>query len=312
MDLKYIHYIQAIAKHKNISSAAKELYISQPTLSQCLKKYEEELGYPIFSRTKQGLLLTREGEIFLNTARQMQNLERSMKNQLNDTDASLSGSVVFGLSSRRVPFLLPIVLPAFQKKYPQITVTITEGRTKDLSYSLMQGNVDVGFLIPPLLIDIPCHIFSKEEIFLAVPKKYHTRHLAHPKADSLPWVHLSDFSQYPFLLYDDSNRLHDFTNELFLQESFHPKETTTFHSVVANIRLAAAGMGITVIPEMLLEPHYELDYYSIGPEGCFRSMALGYPPHLYRSHPTELFSKFLMETIIGHQKTLRAAYTNSP
>ena len=60
MDIKNIRYLFAIEELKSISAAAKRLYISQPTLSQFLKKYEDDLGYPIFIRTKQGLKLTRE------------------------------------------------------------------------------------------------------------------------------------------------------------------------------------------------------------------------------------------------------------
>lgn len=65
MDIKNIRYLFAIEELKSISAAAKRLYISQPTLSQFLKKYEDDLGYPIFIRTKQGLKLTRgRGRLF--------------------------------------------------------------------------------------------------------------------------------------------------------------------------------------------------------------------------------------------------------
>ena len=72
MDIRYIHYIRTIAKLGSISLAANELFISQPSLSQRLRQYEDDLGYPIFFRTQKGLVLTREGEIFLKTARQIE------------------------------------------------------------------------------------------------------------------------------------------------------------------------------------------------------------------------------------------------
>ena len=84
MDIKNIRYLFAIEELKSISAAAKRLYISQPTLSQFLKKYEDDLGYPIFIRTKQGLKLTREGTVFLDTAREILRLERDMRSRLAD------------------------------------------------------------------------------------------------------------------------------------------------------------------------------------------------------------------------------------
>ena len=309
MELKYIHYLQAIAARKSISAAARVLYVSQPTLSQCLKKYEEELGYPIFSRTKQGLIPTREGQIFLDTATRMQSLERSMRNRLEDESQSISGTVVFGLSSNRAPFLLPLVLPEFHRRYPQIQVRIVEGRTRDLEHALEQGTIDLGFLIPPLRSpEISYEVFGQEELLLAVPRAYQLGELAHRKEGGLPWVALKDLADYPFLLYDTHNRLCDFIQELFLRESFSPGKSLTFHSIATISSLASAGMGVTVLPEMFAASHFQLDYYSIGPEGCCRQLSLGYPPHLYRSRPARLFARILAETLAKERESFRKQY----
>ena len=116
MDIKNIRYLFAIEELKSISAAAKRLYISQPTLSQFLKKYEDDLGYPIFIRTKQGLKLTREGAVFLDTAREILRLERDMRNRLADQAGAVSGAVIFAVSAQRAPFLMPQVLPEFYRK----------------------------------------------------------------------------------------------------------------------------------------------------------------------------------------------------
>ena len=106
MDIKNIRYLFAIEELKSISAAAKRLYISQPTLSQFLKKYEDDLGYPIFIRTKQGLKLTREGTVFLDTAREILRLERDMRSRLADEAGTVSGSVIFAVSAQRAPLSL--------------------------------------------------------------------------------------------------------------------------------------------------------------------------------------------------------------
>lgn len=309
MDLKYIHYLETIAMVKNISAAARQLYISQPTLSQCLKKYEDDLGYPIFARTKQGLRLTREGEIFMDTALKMKNLERSMENQLNDTSHMVSGKVIFGVSAHRAPFLLPSILPEVRRQYPNITVEIVEGRTRELEYDLLVGRIDVGILIPPLQSrDIPHDIFLEEEIFLAVPKAYDTQQFAHMREGNMPWMSLDSLKNYPFLLHDSRNRLFEFTQELFAKESFTPKESSTFRSIATVSSLAAAGMGVTLLPETFVTANDQLDYYSIGPKGYFRPLALGYPPNFYRSHTTRMFSELVVRLLKEEHETFKGRY----
>ena len=305
MDIRYIHYIRTIAKLGSISLAANELFISQPSLSQRLRQYEDDLGYPIFFRTQKGLVLTREGEIFLKTARQIENLERSMRQQLADDSEHPVGTVRFGLSASRAPVLLPLILSQLQQHYPGIEVQIEEGRTKQLESVLKMGTIDLAFLVPPLKDDsIECHIFSKEEIVLAVPKVYNTRSRSHPSQGSLPWINLKDLSEYPFLLYDSNNRLCDFTKQLFLKEQFLPVSHQTFKDIRVLIGLARAGMGILVLPEAYADPKYELDYYSIGPQGSFRSLGLGYPPGLYRSKATECFAQFFINLLNRKQSTI--------
>ena len=310
MDLRYIHYITTIARLGSISLAANELFIAQPSLSQRLKRYEDELGHPIFTRTPKGLVLTREGEIFLETARQMERLERSMRQRLEDTsDDYLSGTVVFGLSASRALVLLPLVLPKLKELYPGIKIKVEEGRTKQLVSILKMGNIDLAFMIPPLSDNsVDCQVFTKEEILLAVPKAYGTRSLAHAREGSIPWITLEELSQYPFLLYDDSNRLCDFTRELFLKEGFSPRESQTFKDISVLIGLASAGMGILILPEMFTDRKYNLDYYSIGPKGCFRPLGLAYPPGFYRSRATCCFARLMIDILLEEQKKIRKEY----
>ena len=219
MDIKNIRYLFAIDELKSISAAAKRLYISQPTLSQFLKKYEDDLGYPIFIRTKQGLKLTREGTVFLDTAREILRLERDMRSRLADEAGTVSGSVIFAVSAQRAPFLMPQVLPEFYRKYPQVTVEIVEGRTKDLEEKLQKGTIDLGILVPPLSDSgICCEVFMDEEILLAVPKGMELPANVHREPGRIPWVDPAGLAECPFLLYDINNRLHDFAMELLSWE----------------------------------------------------------------------------------------------
>lgn len=310
MDIKNIHYLFALEEYGNVSAASSKLYISQPTLSQFLKKYEEYLGYTIFIRTKEGLKLTQEGRVFLDTARQIIKLEQDMQARLADTSDKMTGEITFALSAQRGLSVLPLVLPKFTRQYPNITVNIMEGHTKSLEYQLQKGDISLAFLVPPLNNPaLPCEVFMKEEMFLAVPKSISMDLEVHQSPGRIPWVDLTkSMEQYLFILADTSYRTRDFTNEVFQRYDFVPQKTMTFRNINLLAKLASSGMGITILPETFIEPEYALDYYSIGEKGCFRSLALGYPPYGYRSAAVQKFADMLIEELRQRQEIFRAAH----
>ena len=76
MDTKILEYVIAIAEEKSLSKAAERLYLSQPALSQRLKKLEDELGTPLFLREKNGLSITDAGRIYINGAHSILQIKR--------------------------------------------------------------------------------------------------------------------------------------------------------------------------------------------------------------------------------------------
>lgn len=311
MDIKNIHYLFALEEYGNMSAASSKLYISQPTISQFLKKYEEYLGCPIFIRTKEGLKLTQEGQLFLDTARKIIRMEQDMQAQLSDTSNTMSGSITFSLSAQRALSVLPLVLPKFTQQYPNITVNIVEGHTKSVEYQLQKGNISLAFLVPPLNNPgLPCEIFMKEEMFLAVPKGLRLGVEVHQSQEHIPWVDLGGtMGEQLFLLADPSYRTRDFTNEVFQRYGFVPGKTMTFRNINLLAKLASSGMGLTILPETFIDPAYELDYYSIGEKGCFRSLALGYPPYGYRSTAVQKFAEMLTAELRLRQEEFRSSHT---
>lgn len=309
MDLKYVSYIQAIARAGSVTAAARELYMTQPALSMSLKKYEEELGYPIFLRTSRGLTLTREGEIFLDTASRMLGLERAMFSRLSDDSGEMEGHVIFGLSQNRAPWMLPQILPAYHGRYPKVRLELVEGRTKELVHKLERGEIDLGFLIPPLESrEIACEQFMKEELLFAVPKAYGITTEGRVSASGLPWLTLEELADYPFLLYHEDNRVQDFVRELFQNSRLYPEQRMIVGGIASLARLASSGMGAAVLPEGFIEPQFELDYFSIGQEGYFRDLALGYPSDTYRSRPVQLFAEMVVEVMQENHRVLQKRY----
>lgn len=299
MELKEIQYILAIAECGSISKAAQKLYIGQPSLSQFLKNYEVQCGYPLFIRTPRGLVPTKEGDLYIQTAKQITRLQRNLNNQLMELSNLKLGKVVFALSSFRSPYLLPLVIPAFRERYPNIEISITEAHMRKQEQLLADGRVDVGFLSLPLKNkDIPYLEIIQEEIFLAVPRNHPLLKQAHPYAGSRHmWIDIRSLDNQDFLLYSINHRLSDFSDSIFDAWNLTPKVVQIHDSFETLIRLAEVGMGVTFIPEFYIDSRQDLVYLSLGQEGQFRTLVLGYPTVGYLAKATQAFAGVVAEKL---------------
>lgn len=299
MEFRDLQYILTIAKYGKVSYAARELYIAQSSLSQFLKNYEEKLGFPLFTRTNRGLIPTEKGELFLDTAREIMNLQHNFYARISDIDNLRWGTVIFSVSTFRAPYLLPKVIPPFMERYPNIKLKIQEASMEEQEALLSKGLVDAGFLTTPSKAgDLVFRHLIDEEILLAVPKDEPLCEKAHPAGPTgHPWIRIEDISHRRFLLYSVNHRLRTFAENLFASYHLEPEVVQSHSSFETLIRLADIGLGITFLPETYLEPRSGLRYFSIGEIGQFRPLLLGYPSGRSISKATEAFSDIVEEVL---------------
>ena len=105
--LNEIKYVYAVYKERSFTKAAKKLFISQPALSNMVKKAEQEIGSPIFDRSTVPLTLTKEGEFYIRTIKQIMLLEKNIYTYFDDIRSMNTGSLAVGGSSFFCSFILP-------------------------------------------------------------------------------------------------------------------------------------------------------------------------------------------------------------
>lgn len=142
-----IDYLLKIAETQSITKAAKELYVSQSALSQLIASLEKTYDTKIFEYKGGRLLPTYTGEMILNTFRQQQLLEGKLNRQLEDVRQSRTGQLSIGISSGRAPMFLSIVLPEFQKEFPNIQLTINTRSTDGFENMVSSGYLDLAFVM---------------------------------------------------------------------------------------------------------------------------------------------------------------------
>ena len=139
MTFTQLEYIVAVNTYRHFATAAENCFVTQPTLSMQIQKLEEELGVKIFDRSKQPVIPTESGEEIIQQAKTI--LQK--RNDLLDTIASkkdiVNGELKLGIIPTLAPYLLPLFVPAFFKKFPLVKLQVVELTTENLLLQLKEG-----------------------------------------------------------------------------------------------------------------------------------------------------------------------------
>lgn len=139
-----LEYILAIIEEKNITRAARRLYITQPTLTKYLNQLEEEYGVRLFDRTSSPIRLTEAGQLYVKKKLAMTEEERSLRAQLKEL-ASQKITLTIGSGRTRGERFLPPALKSFCEKHPDIDIRIIFPDEADFYEKLKSGAIDLAF-----------------------------------------------------------------------------------------------------------------------------------------------------------------------
>ena len=167
--LTQLEYIVAVDTYRHFGKAAEACFITQPTLSMQIKKLEEDMEIIIFDRSKQPLIPTDIGQRIIEQARIVLKQAEEITNIVKDHKHQVSGMLRIGIIPTLAPYLLPIFIGEYKKKYPNIFIKVTEATTENIVKLLNKDLIDVGVLVTPLkeekIIEKP--VFYEEMLIYA-------------------------------------------------------------------------------------------------------------------------------------------------
>ncbi len=149
MNIQQLEYIIALNQYGNFAKAAEKCFVTQPTLSMMIKKLEDELDIVIFDRNKNPIEPTDIGLKIIQQAQKIINEIEELKT-LSQEKKLTEGKLKIGVIPTIAPYLLPLVLHSFSKKYPHITLEIKEITTSEIIEELRKSFIDIGILATPL------------------------------------------------------------------------------------------------------------------------------------------------------------------
>lgn len=143
IDLELYRIFYIVAKNKHMTRASEELHISQPAISQSIKKLEDQLGGTLFLRSNKGMELTPEGEMFYDYVKGALELINNAENEFTSFKGLDKGEIKIGASTTLTKIVLMDSIKEFHKEYPNINISITNDLTDNLLIDLEKGKLDL-------------------------------------------------------------------------------------------------------------------------------------------------------------------------
>ena len=302
MNIRSFQYFITIAQKPTLSAAAEALYISQPALSQQIRKIEEEVGAKLFIRKGHAMSLTPAGEAFLLCSRRILQFYETMQREVKMLSMAEKDTVHMGISPFYSQHYLPKILPPFLQQHPQINVDIVEEISVNLENKLLQGELDFCALpLYPKNELLEYETIYHEKILLAIPRN-HPINANYPldaiESKTYPTIDLALMKSEPFIGLKKIQKFSSIGLRLCEEAGFVPRticETMNWETVHLMI---ASGLGIGFVPEILIgniqDPEICPCYYQL-PSNVYRDYALVHRPGAIFSDAANILRESLRE-----------------
>ncbi len=235
----------AVAEELSFTSAAKQLNISQPPLSQQIKDLEAELGAALFDRTSRRVRLTPVGVSFLEHARAILVQTETAAKDARAIGAGLAGVITIGTTGSVLLGQLAELIAAFGERYRGIGVRIQEMTPHKQQTALLARRIDIGFLRRPRRDqDLVSEIAWHENVELALPASHRLA-----ACEELPLSALKD-ENLVFLRRTDS-QFAQYLQNCCIEAGFTPRISYEVFESYSLTSLVAAGLGVAIVPESL-------------------------------------------------------------
>ncbi|WP_067934087.1 LysR family transcriptional regulator [Alicyclobacillus kakegawensis] len=286
MEWYQLRYFQTVCTTLNLTKASEELAITQPALSRAIAKLEDELGVPLFERTRRGMVLSRFGQTFLPyVKRAVEEIERGraeLERMINPRHGVVSLGFIYTLGTQYIPSLIN----TFRNGDIDIEFRLVEGSTTTLMEMLLSCDIDLALCSP----HDDCHHIDtipvlNEELYLIVPK-------CHPLA-SRHEIALAEVAAEPFVMYKPESGLRSVIERYCQQSGFQP------HIVLEGVEdttiagLVAANLGIAIVPRI---PNLDLERISlirISTPPCSRTVHMVWRKHERMLPAVQRFIEFV-------------------
>lgn len=234
-----LRYFQHVAERGSFTAAARALGISQPSLSVAVRKLEDALGAPLFHRSRQGVSLTRAGEILLEHTRQAERALVAARDEMLALDTEPRGRFTLGAHESLAAYLLPGFMARFLERYPEVRLELDNGNSREVERAVVERRLDVGLVVNPSRHP-DCVIVElfEDRVGFVVSRARWRKLKASPEAllSRVPLVHVPVLAQTQYLI------------GALKTAGIEPPSQLTCSSMELVKSLVLDGVGVGVLP----------------------------------------------------------------
>lgn len=269
MELHQLRYVIAVAEERHFTRAARSLGVAQPSVSKQIRLLEEELGATLFHRTRGNVTLSTAGEAFLPWARQVVTDLASAVDEAREIGGLRRGRLSVGATPSITTSILPQALRRFHATYPGIELKLHEAGSRDLIREVNEGNLDLALVILPVTLrSLETVPLLREELVVAVAS-------SHPLAERKR-IALGELSETPLVMFRPGYDLRATTLAACTAAGFEPRFAVEGGEMDGVLRLTEAGIGVAIVPSMVVARGGPLRAIRISPASVTRTVAFAY------------------------------------
>lgn len=287
MDIHYLNYIIAIAEEKNMTRAAQRLYVSQSSLSHYLAKLEQELGTALFFRGKNELIPTPAGEMYLDAARRVVEIQQTLYKNIRSLDKR--GHLRISTTSQWGLEMITSITSRFKEAFPEVTFELFQANADNLKKMLETEAIDFALMSVGSREELTenYELLQEEELFFAVPA-------SHPYCRQNPGAELSEeelirsFSCTHLLLSKKGTANRTLADKIFSRYPHGLSSVSEVNGMTMTRELVAQGVGAAFIPTSCRQEEARIHYYALRPR-LVRYNVLVHRKNLVLNQPEQFF-----------------------
>ncbi|WP_433797465.1 LysR family transcriptional regulator [Actinoplanes sp. CA-252034] len=292
VQLQQLRYFVAVAETRHFTQAADELGVSQPTLSKQIHTLEMSLGAPLFERIRGGVTLTVAGETLLPLAQRMIADADAARDAVADIVGLRRGEIRLGATPSLCSSLVPAVLRAYRANHPGIRLHVTEGSSQDMIADLLAHTLDLALIVQPEHGVDPAletaELLRESLVVASVATG--------PPPTVARQLDLIELRHTPMVMFRDGYDIRDVTLQACERAGFTPRFAVEGGEMDAVLAFVEAGLGVALVPSMVLANRPLLRATPLAPPGMRRTIALAQRRGAIMSHAAAA----LREVVIEH------------
>jgi len=243
MSDRRLQVFYSVAKHLSFTKAAEALHMTQPAVTFQVRQLEEQFNTRLFDRTHNRINLTEAGDRVHHYAKQIFELYSRMEGEVRELTGEVSGVVILGASTTIAEYMLPSLLGAFKRKFPDVVIRLRVSNTDGIVTMVEENEIDLGVVEAPvsnksLVVEI-CRV---DTLVAVLPPEHELAGRA-----SLP---VADVLKYPFIAREEGSGTREVTFDYLRGAGLEPADLILVMELGSPESIKGAieaGMGISIL-----------------------------------------------------------------